>query len=75
MGKHMSRIERRALIFNSILHVIGQKGLHNFSIDHVAEHAKCGLSTVKIHFGNLKDIREEVVRYAQQKGIAPVDQI
>jgi hypothetical protein len=72
MGKHMSRNERMALIFNSILHVVEEKGLFRFTLADIADKSKYSEQTIKAHHGSVQNIRETLLIHAQQKGIAHI---
>jgi AcrR family transcriptional regulator len=70
--RRLPRRKRKAYILQAIVNLAETRGLYNFTIRDIAEQSECSESTIKIHFGTMKNIREETVIYADQKGLGKI---
>lgn len=69
MKIHMSKKERRVLIFTVTLKIAQSNGLFRFTLDEVAKQSKCSKSLVKYHYGGLTNLREKVIIYGRENDI------
>ena len=70
--KYLSKRARRELIFKNIIELAEGEGLFSFTINDIARLSTCACATVKSHFGNMKNIREEAIIHAKAENISSI---
>lgn len=69
MRQHMSKTERRNLIFAVTLNVARTKGLFKFNLDDVAISSNCSKSLVKHHYRGITNLRSLVILYGRENKV------